>query len=156
MYYILEGSDGTGKSTFASKLIKQKVFPRLMYVYFEKENTYENTKLAWVELIKRLDYFNANIIIDRSVISTIAYHHEYRPDREYVKYIESELDTVLNLNPSRAVFIYFAKVFDATKLLEYVTRVESIRKNYQLLMNLLRKKGFKVIVYRGQKDFNIS
>lgn len=155
MFYILEGLDGTGKTTFASELIKSQVFSRPMYVYFSKEDTYENTKLAWVSLIKELSKLNANIIIDRSIVSTIAYHFTYHPSEEYTKFIKSELESVLNLDPSKAIFIYFPKVHDSKKLLEYANRVKSIRDNYHLLMRILREKGFNVIINDGKKDFNL-
>ncbi|ABP73400.1 putative thymidylate kinase [Acidianus bottle-shaped virus] len=155
MIYILEGLDGTGKTSFASELIKSQVFSRPMYVYFSKEDSYENTKLAWVSLIKELSKLNFNIIMDRSIISTIAYHFTYRPSKEYENFIRSELESVLNLDPSKAVFIHFVKVHDSKKLLEYANRVKSIRDNYHLLMRILREKGFNVIVNGGQKDFNL-
>lgn len=155
MYFVLEGLDGTGKTTFASELIKEKVFSRPIYVYFEKEDTYENTRNAWTRLINLLKNFNANIILDRSIVSTIAYQFEYRTSKDYEQFIEGELFSVLDLDPSNTIFIYFAHVFDSKKLLEYANRIESIRNNYHLLMNLLRKRGYKIIVYGGEKNFNI-
>ncbi|ALG96759.1 hypothetical protein [Acidianus bottle-shaped virus 2 strain ABV2] len=155
MYFVLEGLDGTGKTTFASKVIRSKVFSRPMYVYFEKEDSYENTKMAWVSLIRQLDKLNGNIVLDRSILSTIAYNFEYRPEKEYAMFIEQELENTLNLNPKNAVFIHFVKVHDSKKLLEYATRIDDIRNNYQLLFRLLRRKGYKVLVNGGEKDFEI-
>lgn len=155
MYYVLEGLDGTGKTTFATKLIKEKIFSHPMYIYFEKEGSYEDTRNAWIALVRKLKEFNANVIFDRSIISTIAYHFDYRTSKEYEQFIQGELSVNFMLEPENTVIIYFVKVFDPKKLLEYAHRIESIRNNYHLIMNILRRKGYKVITYSGEKIIDL-
>jgi hypothetical protein len=106
---ILEGLDGTGKTTVASYLIQKFSngnFP-IHYVYFQKQISEDMTYDYFLELLDVIKYLNGLVIMDRSIISTYAYSltgttsslREFEFARDYDPLI-----------------IFFTKVYDQSKL----------------------------------------
>jgi len=106
---ILEGLDGTGKTTVASYLIQKFStgnFP-IHYIYFQKQVTEELTYDYFVELLDLIRHLNGLVIMDRSIISTYAY--SMIDTTSYLRVFELARE----YNP---LIIFFTKVYDQTKL----------------------------------------
>ena len=104
---ILEGLDGTGKTTTASKLIQMSTAELpIHYIYFPKLNTEQMTYDYFYELSYGFKYLKGVVIMDRSILSTYAYGFEIA-DRLRL------FELVLDYDP---IIIFFNKVYDKSKL----------------------------------------
>ncbi len=136
MILILEGLDGTGKTTFASELVKRSTNGFIVnYLYFPKHGTVEETLNFWKDIfVPRLRslYYDADLVIlDRSIISTIVYH--LLPNEVFDKYF--------TLNPYEVEIAYFTRVYDKSKLYgDY----ETWGNKYEEVMKYVEAKGYKV------------
>ncbi len=136
MIHILEGIDGTGKTTFASKIIKYSTEGfTVSYFYFQKKATPIETIRFWknhfTSVLKELMYVYDVIIVDRSIISTVVYHDMNK---------KCLLD-YFNLPKCNVIINYFEKVHDYSKV--YLDAVE-LRKKYDEVMSFLEQNGFTV------------
>lgn len=161
MFIVLEGPDGTGKTTFASRAIRKQIFSKpVMYVKFEKANSYHSTKLSWLSFAKALKPFTMShtVITDRSFISTIAYQSNYEKGVSYKEFVESELRDAFSMfgEDDQVLIIMFNEIHDKSKLLEYAGRVESIKKNYTLIRRILKEMNFTVVDAYSHKDFLVG
>jgi len=123
---ILEGLDGTGKTTVASKLIQYSTYTLpIHYIYFPKKDTDELTYNYFFDLINVFRYLDGIVIMDRSIISTYAYG---------ISSINNLglLDMVKEYDP---IIIYFDKVYEPSKL---PSDYQRIRERYERALNELR------------------
>jgi len=116
---ILEGLDGTGKTTTASKLIQFSTHTLpIHYVYFPKKETPQMTYDYFYDLTNSFKYLDGIVIMDRSILSTYAYSFDT------VDYLHL-FSLVKEYNP---LVVYFDKVYDKSKL---VSDWERIKKRYE-------------------------
>jgi len=106
---VLEGLDGTGKTTIASYLIQKFSsgdFP-IHYIYFKKQVSNDLTYDYFIELLNLIKYLPGLVIMDRSIISTYAY---------------SLVDTTSVLRSFEfardydPLIVYLTKVYDMSKI----------------------------------------
>jgi len=104
---ILEGLDGTGKTTVASKLIQfsSYTFP-VHYIYFPKKDSEELTYSYFNDLIAVFGYLEGVVIMDRSIISTYAYGID----------LVNKLGLLGLVRDYDPIIVYFEKVYDQSKL----------------------------------------
>lgn len=112
---ILEGLDGTGKTTVASRLIQMSTYTLpIHYIYFPKRDSEQLTYDYFQELINVFRYLDGIVVLDRSIISTYAYG----------------ISTVNNLGllglvkDYEPIIVYFDKVYDSSKLPSDYERVK--------------------------------
>jgi len=125
---ILEGLDGTGKTSLAQKLISFSTytFP-INYVYFPKLETPEQTYDYFEDLSMWIHNLKGVTILDRSILSTYAYAligSQYELNR--FKLVE-------DMNP---IMIYLDKVYDQSKL-PNTAFLPSIQARYEIGMNYM-------------------
>jgi len=125
---ILEGLDGTGKTTLAQKLISFSSYDLpVNYIYFQKQGTPEKTYEYFEELSETLDKIKGVTVMDRSILSTYAYSligNQYELNR--FKLVE-------NLNP---IMFVLNKVYDEGKLPK-TAFLPSIEARYELGLNYM-------------------
>jgi hypothetical protein len=135
---ILEGLDGTGKTTIASKLIQMSTytFP-VHYIYFPKKDSEQLTYDYFNDLINAFKYLDGIIVLDRSIISTYAYG--------ITSFNLGLLDLVRDYDP---IIVYFEKVYDKSKLpIDY----ERVKKRYEEALQAIRTwLRYTVIVTEAQ------
>ncbi|MCG2868975.1 MAG: hypothetical protein L7H07_02810 [Candidatus Nanopusillus sp.] len=123
---ILEGLDGTGKTTVASSLIRYSTYTLpIHYVYFSKKDSEQMTYDYFQDFISVFRYLNGIVIMDRSIISTYAYG---------VSTINNLglLDLLRDYDP---IIVYFDKVYDSSKL---PSDYERIKERYLRALRELR------------------
>lgn len=90
MIYLLEGPDGTGKTTFAKYLVNKAIEEKRTCLYFHCTNTSSKYKspdegysilLEDLKHYKELDY---DIVLDRAWISNIIYTKVFEPVKDRV------------------------------------------------------------------------
>jgi len=112
---ILEGLDGTGKTTVASKLIQYSTFTSpIHYIYFQKKDSEQLTYDYFQELVNVFRYLDGIVIMDRSIISTYAYGIG----------IVSELGILSLVKDYDPIVVYLEKVYDLSKLPSDYERVK--------------------------------
>ena len=116
---ILEGLDGTGKTTVASKLIQYSTFTLpIHYIYFPKKDSERLTYDYFQELVNVFRYLDGIVIMDRSIISTYAYSLG----------TISELGLLTLIKDYDTLIVYLDKVYDSSKL---PTDYERVRERYE-------------------------
>jgi Cdc6-like AAA superfamily ATPase len=106
---ILEGLDGTGKTTVASYLIQRFSsgnFP-IHYVYFQKLSSEDLTYDHFLELLDVIKHLNGLVIMDRSIISTYAYSLTSTTSSL------REFEFARDYDP---LIVFLTKVYDTSKL----------------------------------------
>lgn len=161
MFIVLEGLDGSGKTTFATKAIKKQIFSKpILYTKFVKTGSYNNTKLSWLSFAKALKPFSMThtVMTDRSFLSTIAYEVRYEKNENYRDFVESELRDAFSMFDvdDELLIVLFNNVHDKSKLLEYAGKVESIKRNYTLIRKILKEMNFTVVDAYNDKDFLVG
>lgn len=132
--YILEGIDGTGKTTFASQEIKKSTWKRpLNYIYFPKLSTPKETINYWYLMTEAIRKLRGGVIIDRSVISTFV----YEPNLNKYDLIKILQDT---LDPKKTVILYFTKIYKHEEGIDY----DIILNRYGEYLTLI-EKHFEVL-----------
>lgn len=89
MIYLLEGPDGTGKTTLARNLVNKSITERKTCLFFHCTNKSERKSAEedYTEILKdlknwkKLDY---DVVLDRAWISNIIYTTVYEPNKEHV------------------------------------------------------------------------
>ena len=116
---ILEGLDGTGKTTTASKLIQLSTAQLpIHYVYFPKKETPQKTYDYFYDLTYSFKYLDGVVIMDRSILSTYAYSFDVV---DHLRLFE----LVIDYDP---LIVYFDKVYDKSKL---VPDYDRVKKRYE-------------------------
>lgn len=161
MFIVLEGLDGSGKTSFALKAIKQKIFSQpVLYTKFEKTGSFHNTKLSWLSFAKALKPFILThaVITDRSYLSTLAYEIHYEKGDNYEQFMENEIRDAFSMfgEDDQVIIIMFNEIHDKSKLIEFASRIESIKKNYALIRRILKEMNFTVVDAYSHKDFLIG
>jgi thymidylate kinase len=127
---VLEGLDGTGKTTIASYLIKNFSngdFP-IHYIYFQKRQSLDMTYDYFLDLYEVIKRLNGLVIMDRSIISTFAYSligtsAEVRRFEFY-----REFDPLI---------IYLSKIYDQSKLPDH-DQLNFIEERYNRALDFLQ------------------
>lgn len=127
---ILEGVDGTGKTTYATELIKYASWDNVInYVYFPKHIKVEDTILYWQNLMWNVKNLKGIVLLDRSIISTFVYHVELS------KY--ELLYRLLNtIDPEDVIILYFSEVYHKEKDIDY----DVILKRYKEYLSFVEKR----------------
>jgi thymidylate kinase len=137
---ILEGLDGTGKTTLAQKLISFSTYTLpINYIYFTKLETPEQTYEYFEKIADLIHELKGVIVMDRSILSTYAYAligSQYELNR--FKLVE-------DMNP---IMIFLDKVYDKSKL-PNTAFLPSIEARYEIAMNYM--VGWFTII-RGSAD----
>ena len=123
---ILEGLDGTGKTTVASKLIQMSTYTLpIHYIYFPKRESEQLTYDYFQDLISVFKYLDGIVIMDRSIISTYAYG---------VSTVNNLglLSLVKDYDP---IIVYFEKVYNTSKL---PSDYERIKERYMRALRELK------------------
>lgn len=127
--FILEGVDGTGKSTYASEIVKQASWNNVIsYIYFPRHTNPYEAILYWNELIYSIKHIKGVILMDRSLISTFVYEF---PDSKHELLIRLKR----TIDPEKTTILYFSEVYRVEDGIDY----ETIRKRYREYLNLLEK-----------------
>ena len=133
MRFIVEGCDGTGKSTFAKKLAKNMGYT---YVYFPRPDPITSAKSSvWVDeaynyyhdYIIRLD----NVVLDRSFLSTIVYAGLVDDQQEVIKTLKVPATFfIFTVNDDKEDAIGFMKVVKLAEEYHFsnVIRIDTTRK----------------------------
>ena len=88
--FIIDGPDGTGKTTLAQRLSEAYNIPIYHLTYYKDREKHQKQFYTATEMIK--DWFyksEGGFIIDRYILSEIIYRKIYRPDEPLIK--EAEL-----------------------------------------------------------------
>ena len=126
---ILEGLDGTGKTTVASYIIQKFStgdFP-IHYIYFQKQSTVDLTYDYFLDLYEVIKTLKGVVIMDRSIISTYAYDLVSTADQLRRFEIFREFDPLV---------LFFKKVYDQSKL-PNKDQVNLILSRYDRALNVL-------------------
>ena len=126
---ILEGLDGTGKTTVASYIIKNfstGEFP-IHYIYFQKQASPDLTYDYFLEVYDVVKKLKGVVIMDRSIISTYAYDLVSTADNLRRFEIFREFDPLI---------LYFRVVYDKTKLPPQ-DQINLIVSRYERALNVL-------------------
>jgi len=125
---ILEGLDGTGKTTLAQKLISFSTytFP-INYIYFPKLETPEQTYEYFEDLAMWMHNLKGITVIDRSILSTYAY------SLVGTQYELNRFKLVEDMNP---IMFFLDKVYDADKLPK-TAFLPTIQARYDLALNYM-------------------
>lgn len=79
--FILDGPDGTGKTTLATRLSEVYNIPIFHLTYFEDpEKHAEQFRKATTKILGWLMNKSDGFIIDRYILSELVYHKVYRPE----------------------------------------------------------------------------
>lgn len=89
MIYLLEGPDGTGKTTLARMLVNKAIDNKRTCLFFHCTNTSAKkpAEEAYTDFLhdlenwKKLDY---DVVIDRAWVSNIVYTQVFEPDQKHV------------------------------------------------------------------------
>jgi len=127
---ILEGLDGTGKTTTASNLIKMSTFELpIHYLYFPKLENDQTTIDYFYEITNSFKYLKGVVIMDRSILSTFSY------GLMSITLLES-FKIVYEYDP---IIIYFNEIYDNTKLpLDYERIINRYKHGIEYLSNKLK------------------
>lgn len=132
--FILEGVDGTGKSTYASEIVKQASWDNVIsYIYFPKHKDPYEAILYWNELMTSIKHIKGIILMDRSLISTFVYEF---PDSKYELLIRLKR----SVDPEKTTILYFSEIYRIESGIDYAI----ITKRYREYLSLL-EKHFRVI-----------
>jgi tRNA uridine 5-carbamoylmethylation protein Kti12 len=125
---ILEGLDGTGKTTLAQKLISFSTYTLpINYIYFPKLETPEQTYEYFEDLAMNIQKLKGIVVMDRSILSTYAYSlvgSQYELNR---------FELVEDMNP---IMFMLNKVYDESKLPNTVF-LPQIEARYELALNYM-------------------
>lgn len=100
MFFILEGGEGSGKTTLANKLHRMTGYP---IVHRSKPNTEEEKREMWQQYIQAIDEGD-NVILDRCWYSEMVYGLIMR-DKSYITYSQM-YDLEARLEAKGAIIIY--------------------------------------------------
>ena len=126
---ILEGLDGTGKTTVASYIIQKFStgdFP-IHYIYFQKQNSVDLTYDYFLDLYDVIRKLKGVVLMDRSIISTYAYDLVSTADNLRRFEIFREFDPLV---------LFFKKVYDQSKL-PSKDQIDLILNRYDRALNVL-------------------
>lgn len=91
MIYLLEGPDGTGKSTLAKLLIDFSFRAKKSCMYYHCTSTSQSTSLSvekaykiFLKDLKKWRAFDYDVVIDRAWVSNIVYTQVYDPGKKHV------------------------------------------------------------------------
>jgi len=125
---ILEGLDGTGKTTLAQKLISFSTYTLpISYIYFPKLETPCATYEYFEDLAMNLEKIKGVIVMDRSILSTYAYA---------LVGSQNELNRFQLVSEMNPIMIYLDKVYDENKLPKSAF-LPSIQARYELALNFM-------------------
>jgi len=136
---ILEGLDGTGKTTVASKLIQMSTYTLpIHYIYFPKLESEEMTYDYFFQIIEALKYLKGVVVMDRSILSTFSYGIDTHNRL-------AMFDLVKDYNP---IIVYFQTVYDHSKLpLDYIRIMDRYQRGIELLENWIHIPVIKTDAY---------
>ncbi|ALG96840.1 hypothetical protein [Acidianus bottle-shaped virus 3 strain ABV3] len=125
---LLEGIDGSGKTTYASEMIKYSSWDNTInYVYFPKQESILDTIITWFDLTFFVKKLPGITLIDRSIISTYVYHG-----------LDKELllnDMLRSVDPKSAKIIYFSEVYKQEPGIDY----GNLKERYKEYLKVLEK-----------------
>lgn len=89
MIYLIEGPDGTGKTTLARNIVNKSITNKKTCLFFHCTNKSEikSAEEDYTEILadlkkwKKLDY---DVVLDRAWVSNIVYTTIYEPNKEHV------------------------------------------------------------------------
>ena len=89
MIYLLEGPDGTGKTTLARNLVNKSISEKHTCLFFHCTNTSakKTAEVGYSEFLEDLKNWRAldyDVVIDRAWVSNIVYTTVYEPEKEHV------------------------------------------------------------------------
>lgn len=132
--FILEGVDGTGKTSYASEVMKYASWDNVVnYIYFPRHENVEDTILYWKTLTRAIKNLKGIVILDRSIISTFVYHFEN------AKY-ELLGHLLYTINPANTVILYFSNVYQKENGIDY----DTILRRYKEYLSVVETR-YKVI-----------
>lgn len=132
--FILEGVDGTGKTSYASEVMKYVSWDNVVnYIYFPKHENVEDTIIYWKTLTRAIKNLKGTVILDRSIISTFVYHFEN------AKY-ELLGHLLYTVNPANTVILYFSNVYQKENGIDY----DTILRRYKEYLSVVETR-YKVI-----------
>lgn len=89
MIYLLEGPDGTGKTTLARNLVNKSITKKRTCLFFHCTNksvlkTIDEDYQEFLENLKHWKSIDYDVVIDRAWISNIIYTTIYEPEKDKV------------------------------------------------------------------------
>lgn len=132
--YILEGVDGTGKTTYATELLKHASWDNVInYIYFPRHTRVEDTIIYWQNLMRTIKDIKGIVLLDRSIISTFVYHENM------CKY-ELLYRLLQTVKPEKTIILYFSEIYRKEEGIDY----ETIVKRYKEYLSFIEKM-YKVV-----------
>lgn len=146
--FIVEGPDGTGKTTMCNILSKLHNIPIVHLTYFEKQTDMEQQYKRVFQLIYSLGTENNEngIIFDRFIASNIVYSQVYKNSKEspWIHKIELLLATICNI-----IDVTFISCLPADKQ-DYLNHYKDIASNRdELYGDDIEKMGKVYDVYKA-------
>lgn len=117
--FVIDGPDGTGKSTLASKISKMYKIPSYHLTWYDDKEKFQE---QFANIAEKLDSFikgsGGGFIVDRYILSEIVYNKIYRPDTKIIDNAAEMLETLLTYtNTDSKVMLIFALPHDKEKWL---------------------------------------
>lgn len=91
MIILLEGPDGTGKTTLARNLVNNVINAKRSCMFIHCTNTSQDKTVSVEEgyerLLKDLNYWRSldyDVVIDRAWVSNVVYSEVYEPGKEHI------------------------------------------------------------------------
>lgn len=91
MIYLLEGPDGTGKTTIARNLVNASMNAKRSCMFIHCTNTSQDKSVTvdegYERLLKDLNYWRSldyDVVIDRAWVSNIVYTEVYEPGKAHI------------------------------------------------------------------------
>lgn len=165
--FILDGPDGSGKTTLATKLQDIYNIPIYHLTYYNDREKFQRQFDIASSMLK--DYFYGKrdgFILDRHIFSELAYQRVYRPDIPLIKGADEILEMVEHRAATGELDIIFTLPYDSTQWFENFTRLSNEREEmysgpkmldvYEEYLKLWKKMRYNKNVYRYDFFQNIE
>lgn len=126
--FIIDGPDGTGKTTLAKKLSNAYNIPILHLTYYTDPVKHEAQFIKATEMIKEwICTGEGGFIIDRYILSEFVYRKIYRPDCPLIKDAElmyefmehraatGEIEVIITLPENRTLWLEHFKMLEDSR-----------------------------------------
>lgn len=147
MIYLLEGPDGTGKTTLARNLVNKAISEKRTCLFFHCTNKSEKKSAEedYTDFLKSLQEwkkFNYDVVIDRGWVSNIVYTSVYEPNKAHVSEdlankLFNEVDKVIICLPkNKNKYLLHFNILAKQRQEDYV---ENMNKIYDLFNDFANK-----------------